>query len=272
MNAIPVLFIGDAAWPDFRDAHCWLADHAILKTAADVPKGAELIELEPFDPQLIVLAQRWPGEFSERQSDLLRRVAPLARISELLGSWCEGQTRTGDPLSATLRYYWHQWIARLAPEFARAERGECPGWALPTTVTDEERLLALEYPRPTLDRGLLTIHTRGAETAAALCAAAASRGFGAVWIRSRRMPQVSGVRAAIWTAARGAAEEARELAEWRAILGGVPIVALVNFPRIEDRELLLAAGATLVVSKPFWLDDLFGPLERLLDGERQALR
>src|SRR6266436_1566380 len=104
MNPFPVLFIGDAAWPEFHDVHCWLEDHAILKTTTDVSTAVEFIEQGPFDPLLIVLAQRWPGEFSERQSDRLRRLAPLARISELLGSSCEGQTRTGDPLSATLRH------------------------------------------------------------------------------------------------------------------------------------------------------------------------
>jgi hypothetical protein len=272
VNPTPVLFIGDAAWPEFRDVHCWLGGHAILKTTADVSTGAELIEEGRFEPLLIVLAQRWPGEFSERQSDRLRRVAPLARISELLGSWCEGQTRTGDPHPATLRYYWHQWIARLAPEFARAEAGECPVWGLPPTVTDEERLMALEHPQPKLDRGLLTIHSRGAEMGAALGAAAAGRGFGAVWIRGRWMQQVSGIRAAIWDAKCGAAAEAGKLAELRAALGSVPIMALVSFPRVEDRELLMAAGASHVVSKPFWLDDLFAPLEQLLGCERQAVR
>jgi hypothetical protein len=271
MNRTPVLFIGDAMWPEFHEVHCWLEDHAILTTTAEVSTAAELIEQAPFDPLLIVLAQRWPGEFSERQSDRLRRVAPLARISELLGSWCEGQTRTGDPHHATLRYYWHQWIARLAPEFARAKRGKSPVWSLPPTMTDEERLMALDHPQPKLDRGLLTIHTRGAEMAAALGAAAADRGFGAVWIRSRSMQQVSGVRAAIWDAKCGSAAEAGRLAELRAALGSRPIMALVNFPRVEDRELLLASGASHVVSKPFWLDDLFAPLQRLLDCERQAV-
>jgi CheY-like chemotaxis protein len=271
MNPTPVLFIGDAAWPEFHDVHGWLQNHATLKSAADVSTAAELIEHGLFDPLLIVLAQRWPGEFTERQSNRLRRVAPLARISELLGSWCEGQTRTGDPHPATLRHYWHQWIARLAPEFARAERGECPVWGLPSTVTDEERLMALEHAQPKVDRGLLTIHTHAAEMGAALCAAAARRGFGAIWIRSRRMPAVSGVRAAIWDAKCGAAAEAGELAELRAALGRMPIMALVSFPRVEDREMLLASGASHVVSKPFWLDDLFAPLERLLGYVRQAV-
>jgi hypothetical protein len=271
MNPPSVLFIGDAVWPEFVEVHRWLDEHADLETAADVPRAAELVAGGSLDPLLIVVAQRWPGEFSEQNMDRLRRLAPLARFSEVLGGWSDGQTRTGEPMPATLRHYWHQWVARMAPEFARAARGECPAWGLPPTVTDEERLLAFEPMVAWRDRGLLAIHARGAEAASAVATAAASRGFATVWIRSRRLTEVAGIRAAIWVAARGASEEARELAEWRAIVGGVPVAAVVSFPRVEDRELLLAAGAALVVSKPFWLDDLFAPLARLLDRDRQAV-
>ncbi|HEV2973284.1 MAG TPA: hypothetical protein VGY55_25175 [Pirellulales bacterium] len=284
MDRTAVLFIGDADWAEFREVRSWLEAHAELRTAAEIQGAIESLH-GGFDPALIALADRWPGEFPERQVDGLRRMAPLARISEVLGSWCEGQTCSGEPLAGTLRHYWHQWIARMAPEFARAAAGECPVWGLAPTATDEDRLLALpgvllplplgegtshasrRRDRPNSahisNRGLLAIHTRNAETASALCDAAARRGFGAVWVRSRPMPFISGVRAAIWEATRGTLDEARELAAWRSALGGVPLVALLDFPRLEDRDLARAAGATLIVSKPFWLDDLFGQIERM---------
>jgi hypothetical protein len=311
MDRTAVLFIGDGDWAEFREVRSWLEEHAELLAAAEVQGAIELLN-GGFDPALIVLAERWPGEFPGRQVDHLRRMAPLARISEILGSWCEGQTCSGEPLAGTLRYYWHQWTARMAPEFARAAAGECPVWGLPLTATDEDRLLALPsvagallplplgegrgegkrrrslpgspHPNPLpkgegtayaprrrdrpdsahfSNQGLLAIHTRNAETASALCDAAARHGFGAAWVRSRPMPFISGVRAAIWEATRGTPDEARELAAWRSALGGVPLVALLDFPRVEDRDLARAAGVALVVSKPFWLDDLFGQIERL---------
>jgi hypothetical protein len=262
MERPAVLFVGEGDWAEFREVRCWLEEHADLQAATDTQGAIELL-LGGFDPALIVLAERWPGEFPGCQVDRLRRIAPLARISEVLGSWCEGQTCSGEPLAGTLRYYWHQWIARMAPEFARLAAGECPVWGLPLTATDDERLFALPGDPPKRDRGLLAIHTRNAETASALCDAAARRGFGAVWVRSRPMPYLSGVRAAIWEATRGTPDEARELAAWRSALGDVAMVALLDFPRVEDRDFARAAGAALIVSKPFWLDDLFGQIERL---------
>ena len=44
-------------------------------------------------PELIVLVQSRPGEFSAAEIDDLRRLAPLARVRRLLGTWCEGEAR-----------------------------------------------------------------------------------------------------------------------------------------------------------------------------------
>ena len=44
----------------------------------------------------------------------------------------------------------------------------------------------------------------------------------------------------------------------------VPIVALLGFPRVEDRDRALAAGATAVLAKPLLLDDLFWQLDQLI--------
>jgi CheY-like chemotaxis protein len=48
------------------------------------------------------------------------------------------------------------------------------------------------------------------------------------------------------------------------ILGpATPIVAIVDFPRVEDRDRAMAAGAAAVLSKPLLLDDLFWQLDQL---------
>lgn len=272
MNSTSVLFIGDADWPEFRQVHRWLSEEVQLMTVADLAAAVDAILRDSLEPQLIVLAERWPGEFSPAALNRLRRSAPLARISELLGSWCDGTSRSGDKPSGTLRHYWHQWLARLVPEFAKAAAGECPIWGLPATATDEERLLALvPPPRPSVDRGLLAIRTVCEESAGSLASAAASEGFSTVRIYGPRTPHVTGIRATIWVATPGAEHEVAELVKWRTIAGDGPIVAVVSFPRIEDCNRLLEAGAAVVVSQPFWLDDLFGQLRGLLDGNRREV-
>ena len=51
-------------------------------------------------PDVIVVAQAFPGQFSHQAIDRLRRLAPLARMVGLMGSWCEGEMRTGSPWPA----------------------------------------------------------------------------------------------------------------------------------------------------------------------------
>jgi CheY-like chemotaxis protein len=46
-------------------------------------------------------------------------------------------------------------------------------------------------------------------------------------------------------------------------MGPAPIVALLNFPRVEDRDRALAAGAAAVLSKPVLVEDLLWQLRQI---------
>ena len=73
---------------------------------------------------------------------------PLARIVGLLGSWCEGEVRSGRPWPGAMRIYWHQWPGRWHAELDRL-RGACPIWGLPLTAGDEDRVPAMfDAPLP----------------------------------------------------------------------------------------------------------------------------
>ncbi len=209
------------------------------------------------------MAQTWPGEFSGSDVDRLRYLVPQARVSELLGSCCEGPARTAQPAPGAMRHHWHQWLARFEPEFARRAAGQCPTWSLPLTATDEERLLAL--PRtttPACDRGLIVVVSRHGELARALCDACPQHGFAGLWIRQQsRGPYLAGVRAVVWEAPASPAAWPGEIAELKSF--DAPVVALASFPRADDIERFRAAGAAAVVSQPFWLGDLFGQIDRL---------
>ena len=93
-----------------------------------------------------MLAQARPGRFSEHDVARLKQCAPLARVLGLLGSWCEGETRTGTAWPAAGRCYWYQWPARFESELDRIGRGLCPAWGLPETASPEERVLWTSTP------------------------------------------------------------------------------------------------------------------------------
>ncbi len=263
MDRLEVLYVGDSGWREFRHVHQWLAERSTLTTAADLSAALSLVERGQFEPALVVLAQRWPGEFSGPRIERLRKAAPLARLSELLGSWCEQPARGVEPVTGTLSYYWHQWVPRMAPEFALQAGGESAHLDFASDGHGRRALARCFGAAPRQHQGLLAIHTRDSDTAAALCDAAAGRGFAAVWLRGPQMSHLAGVRAGIWDAANSSPTEAHEMNQWCGALGGVPIIALVGFPRVEDRSRFSDAGAAVIVSKPFWLDDVFWQIERL---------
>jgi hypothetical protein len=160
-------------------------------------------------PDVIVVAQARPGEFSHQAVDRLRRLAPLARIVGLMGSWCEGEMRSGSPWPASARVYWHQWPARCGGELGHLARGVPSSWSLPITATEEERLLADAATRGNdaplreahglqpvglsppvgLPGGLVLIRSRSAEMAGWLLAACRDRGLAAVWQRRPAEPE-----------------------------------------------------------------------------------
>jgi CheY-like chemotaxis protein len=216
---------------------------------------------------VIVVAQALPGQFSHQAIDRLRRLAPLARVVGLMGSWCEGEMRTGAPWPGVVRTYWHQWAARCGRQFCRMAHGECCSWSLPPTATEEERLLAdmnllPKGARTERCRGLVVISAKSHEMAQWLSAACRSRGFATVWQRGPSAAQVQGAVAAIFDSAGLDPDEYDDLGRLTSTLRPSPVVALLAFPRPEDRRRALSAGASAVVSKPLAVDNLFWELEQ----------
>ena len=77
-----VWLVGEIEHPDFAETV------ALVRDAASVGS---------LPPELIVMAQSRPGVFSAQWIERLRRSAPLAGVVALLGTWCEGETRSGRP-------------------------------------------------------------------------------------------------------------------------------------------------------------------------------
>jgi len=80
---------------------------------------------------------------------------------------------------------------------------------------------------------------------------------------ARRWLPMAGAVAAIFDGTDGRGPEAAPLGRLAAALGGAPISALLDFPRAEDRDRVLACGAAAVLSKPLLLEDLWWQLDHL---------
>ncbi|MBU4273030.1 MAG: response regulator [Planctomycetes bacterium] len=142
MPEIQILVVGDIHRTEFRESASCLKRSGVVEIAADVETAEAALAQRRTAPEVIVVAQSFPGQFPHGAIDRLRRAAPLARILGLMGSWCEGEMRSGRPWPATARLYWHQWPARCRRQFRCLAGGKRCSFALPATATEEERLLA----------------------------------------------------------------------------------------------------------------------------------
>ena len=218
---------------------------------------------------VIVVAQARPGEFAHDDVARLRQLAPLARIVALLGSWCEGEARSGKPWPGVVRTYWHQWPARAERELRRLAAGECSPWALPPTATEEERLLADAEPPRRQHCGLIAVFSRDRAMAETLASVCRSWGWEATRLRSSG-DAAAGAIAVLFDCGRCLDDELAELQRTAAALAPAPLVAIVHFPRIEDCELARQAGAAAVLAKPLQWADLFAELDRLAHERMKA--
>jgi len=261
-DEVSILLVGNTFRSEFRDARTALEEWGRVVPAMDIDAAAAELAGGRVVPDLIVVAQAYPGEFDSDQIDRLRRLAPVAPVVALLGAWCEGEMRSGRPWPGVVRVYWHQWLPRCAQELGRLREGICSTWGLPMTAGEEERLLALAGQSPPRREGLIAICSARFDMQQWLSAACAKRGYSTVWLRPHQADRLDGVKAAIFDATGCSGEDSEGLKRLGDALGPVPIIALLDFPRVEDRDRVLAAGASAVLSKPFLLEDLFWQMDR----------
>jgi CheY-like chemotaxis protein len=259
VNELSILLLGDMDRAEFRRAREVLDALGHVRQANSADDAAAELADGQWAPDLIVIAQAYPGQFSQAAVDTLRRRAPLARVVALLGSWCEGEMRTGRPWPGVIRLYGHQGLARCGRQLRQLVEGRLSAWDLPATATEEERFLAAASTPWPKRQGLVAIATRRADMEAWLAAACRGCGYATVWLRPQDVARVEGAAAAIFDATgEGELDEVRRLA---AALAPAPLVVLADFPRIEDVDQLLAAGAAAVLAKPLDVDDLVWALQ-----------
>jgi hypothetical protein len=276
-----VIYIGDRKTAELAAPLEWLDERASVVSAENAQRACDLIQSSPA-PLAIFVGQSRAGEHPNAAFERLREMAPLATIVSLLGSWCEGQARTGKPWPGAIRLYAHQFVPRVGSQLAELGKSGTMSWSPPFTATDEDRLLAASpWPRAGTRKHIAVV-SKQRESAAALCDALATAGYDAQCIPlparslgTRRGEERAGrgsgssvlaqpLDLAIWDCPAGFAESRNDFVELTRRSPGVPWITLVSFPRCGDRAELAALGAAAVISKPFLVDDLLGEVRACL--------
>ncbi|MDO4551201.1 MAG: hypothetical protein Q4C96_08130 [Planctomycetia bacterium] len=147
---LSLLLLGDIRREEFRLVWenlpvCFQRKAVIRKKIKDILAVNEtFLDAENFlenVPEIILLLQSFPGEFTVTEVEQLRRNYPLSRMIVVYGSWCEGEERSGEPLMNTARIHWADWIVRAPEELEAYSRGEVSIFSYPDTLQTRERFL-----------------------------------------------------------------------------------------------------------------------------------
>jgi hypothetical protein len=258
-----VLLVGEMDHPDFAEAV------PLLRASAEVTHATEADA-----PELILLAASRPGVISPRDVERLRRRFPLAGWVALVGSWCEGETRTGRPPVGVRRLYWYEFPGWWHAELARWAAGRCPAWAWTS-----DSALQFRNPQSTIrnsmpqNNGLVVLDTTCRETGDALTDVLRSRGLATVWSPARdASPQIVGALAGIWEGRQLDDAEALRLENFcrRLQSDAAPVIALLDFPRRDRCQRARELGAAAVLGKPWQNADLLALLERAIECRGEA--
>jgi len=246
-----VRLIGDVSHADFRDAVALLRDDAHLLATADMP------------PELVVVAQSRPGAVDASIASDVRRSSPLAGFVALVGSWCEGEMRTGKPWPGVERLYWYQFPSWWKRQLALRAAGRCPDWA-----RREEPRLRIATRQ---NAGLIAINAGYRDTANAIADVLQRAGYSTVCQSAGRPgATLRGAVAGIWDGGHLNEREAEQLSKVcrRLAIEGTPVAALLDFPRRDSIDRALRLGAACVLGKPWANHDLIELLQVTIHTSR----
>ena len=253
------LLVGNAEHPEFDYALCWLRAHLELTVSTGVNLALQHLHLNE-DPQLILLVQSRRNQIAQREIEQLHRAAPLARLVGLLGSWCEGEVRSGEPWRGVKRIYWHQWAPQFIDLASDRQQHRAKLWGLPRTTTAAERLLRSQEHDKTPQSEFIGISALSLIDFETMADACQTRGWSTVWLTDPHTTHCGDLSAILFNGGTSHRQDLRRVKQLAHQFPGLPLVAVVGYPRLDDQQRLLAAGACQMVSKPYLLDELLTAL------------
>ncbi|MFP6671110.1 MAG: hypothetical protein VB857_06820 [Pirellulaceae bacterium] len=266
-----VLFIGKSCHGEFAGALDWLRARGDVVLQPTVETALMWLQDSRCQPATIVLGLTRRGEHAARGLQQLQRTVPLANLIALVGSWCEGETRSGKPANGWSRVYWHQFPRRAAGEFFLEEQqdgstGLRDRVYVPKTMSDNERCLLLSKRPLPRGCGRIGINTLREVDYDALANACASAGYKTFWWQRATPEMIGEADCVVWDRWGLQDRELRELLCWRERWGDLPVVATIGFPRTQDYQLVAEGVVESIVGKPFVLTELLAALQESREG------
>ena len=274
VNRPVVWFVGRDSHEEFAPALEWLQLHTDLVVFPTVDLALRPGTPDRPQPAAMILGQSRRGEFSPDEQERLLRYAPLAETVVVLGSWCEGETRSGSPATGWQRVYWHQFVDRarveLLPGLSNEQGSEQQACRLPRTVTENERGLARSRWRIPLGVGCIAINTPSQVDYEAVAEACQAAGYDTIWCQQSDRSEIGAVRCVVWDRWGFENDDLAAWTEWRKEWKHLPTVATIGFPRKQDLQLVTSGTVEAIVGKPFVLAELLNALEKVVGRPQET--
>lgn len=262
---ITALMIGDFSSREFYSMRTNIPRFADVTLVRGCTEAVDLLRGEQAIFDLAIIAERWPGEHARGTLEQIQRESPIMRMIAICGSWCEGQKRSAPPWPGMLHTSWHRWLPHWQDDLVRLSNHRLPSFGLPVAASEHERTLFREFPARTEGK-LVAIRNRREDMADMLASACRSQGYATAWLDPRHPLRLEGPDAILWE---GSPHQLDDLQSTHFRYQRVPILALLDFPRIDDVERAITLGATEILAKPMHLDDLFTRIAALLGTHHQ---
>lgn len=255
-----ILVSGDYWHSDFREA---LSDLGAPATMVPLEKIDSVVESNFL---IFVLAQSRRDQFSQVTVDRIRQQIPDTPIVNLLGTWCEGENRSGKPLIGVTRVPWQHWQSQFERFCMQMVEGVPTDWHQPLTATvaDRSRDFAVDAGlRELLVGQKILISAQTTATFESL--ADMLKDYQCQSFRAEDSENLQASPNAIVVDGNGASEELKSTIErLRNTYGELPFVALLNFPRKQCFASLATLGIEEVVAKPFTHNEFLSSLTRAM--------
>ena len=259
-----VLLVGDYWHSDFRTLIA-NPDCATTLVPAEQLSDEHLAD-SSFDLAILAAARR--DQFSHEWIETIRcKLAPTPLVA-MLGSWCEGEQRSGEPWPGIQRVYWHQWRNRFDFFLKQLASDQICDWHLPATANHADAVINPNLKNTfAINESKMPVGVSAVSEMHYQMVADSLQFFEAkpCWIEHRQwedsgiaQPSLIVVDGDSWN------QELKSRIDWlrNDLKIDSPIVQLLNFPRPSNLPAMHTAGITAVVSKPFQLSDLALAIER----------
>lgn len=269
MSDHKILFTGDFWHSDFQSL---LSEFEVPVTLVSFEKAKTLAD-SGYD--LVVIAQARRDQHSAGDVQELQTLFSTTPVVALLGSWCEGETRSGTPWPGIERVYWHQWKGRYQKFADQLEQHNITDWHSARTSTIADQVVNSRSDSNDYSNKIrcVAISAWTNHQHAMVADAINHFGWSSCWVER-----------AAWNAETAAAVDVIviEADAWSSELGNrvkwvqrqvddCPIVLIANYPRQDNLKEINAAGVSEVISKPFELDQLKSAIMWAVESRQQSV-